>query len=132
MYRRIQCASRLSAVAIAALILVPASALACTAAPPPHWPSVIKRDVPVAIGRVVSITPVSHPVTTEIFEMAQTDAVIERVEVVHGDVPDHALFRATSEARVREGQVAPDGWCGRMMDVNVGEIVLVMENSPGV
>jgi hypothetical protein len=70
-------------------------------------------------------------VLTDIFEMTQTDAVIERVEVVHGNVPDHVLFRATSEVRVREGEVASYGWCGRMMDVNVGEIVLVMENGPG-
>lgn len=41
------------------------------------------------------------------------------------------VFTAPISVRLRAGQPALDGWCGRMMDLRVGEIVLVLENRPG-
>ena len=112
-------------------LLTPNISEACAPAAPPYWPALIQKgSPPIAIGRVLSVTPLSKSEVGVRFELSQAAVLIERVEPVQGEVPIVTVFTAPISVRLREGQPALDGWCGRMMDLRVGEIVLVLGSGP--
>lgn len=107
-------------------------AQACAPEAPPYWPSVVREGGPaIAIGRVLSITPLSAPVLYRHYETDVAVAVIERVESIQGTIPLASAFTAATDVRMRGTGPLTDAWCGRRMDLQVGELVLVLHSEAG-
>ena len=110
-----------------ASMLVAGAASACLPVPPPYWPTLLSEDgPPVFVGRVLSVTPNAELRDDPLFEVAEATAEIDVLESLQGAVSNPFAYTAATHVRLRPGQPLYEGWCGAVMTVKPGDLVLVV------
>lgn len=105
-------------------------AMACLPYPPPNWSNVLRvGGPPVLIGRVVSVTANAELQESSLLEVEEATASIDAIEWLQSSGPNVVEYVAATEVRAIPG-VQNYGWCGRMMTIEPGEVVVVVWATP--